>query len=208
MRLSDFSSRFARSKTPSAAETTLTTGTRASHTIDRQVSASTVSRDDSEKILSFIEPWPTSRHTPETSPPETPAARQTDRDPSITVNAGCFKLVGQDCSTCGGPCERMVTRSSNRNGNAGRPYFKCVPCNKFIRFDDARGLDQGDQGNPLCDCGQSSRRQITSREKGRRIFYVCTIGACQFFEWHRNEDGSRWSISEDVVAALQRLRVV
>lgn len=116
--------------------------------------------------------------------------------------------LGEDCKICCKPCTRLFTRSSNRNGNAGRPYYKCIPCDKFICFDDARGIDAENSSNPPCNCGQISRRQITNREKGRRIFYVCATAACKFFEWHKNKDGSEWSVEENVVEALQRLRVI
>jgi hypothetical protein len=110
-----------------------------------------------------------------------------------------------NCHSCGEACTRHITRSSNRNGNAGRPYYKCIPCDKFSCFVDSRGEDEN---NPLCDCGKSSRRQLSSREKGRRIFYVCKTGSCQFFQFHKRRDGSNWSVEEDVAEALAELRVV
>ncbi|EMT74062.1 hypothetical protein FOC4_g10002020, partial [Fusarium odoratissimum] len=34
------------------------------------------------------------------------------------------------CFVCNNPSRRLVTRSSNRNGNADRPYHKCKNCQK------------------------------------------------------------------------------
>lgn len=42
------------------------------------------------------------------------------------------------------------------NNNVGCPYLKCVPCYKFLVFNDTRGNDPND---PLCYCGVSSKRQ-------------------------------------------------
>ena len=49
---------------------------------------------------------------------------------------------------------------------------------------------------------------MSSREKGRRIFYVCKTGSCEFFQFHTRQDGSNWSVREDVAEALAELRVV
>lgn len=46
------------------------------------------------------------------------------------------------CRRCGSDratLNRFVCRRSNRNGNAGRPYLKCMPCNRFVKFEDERG---------------------------------------------------------------------
>jgi hypothetical protein len=110
-----------------------------------------------------------------------------------------------NCRSCRKACTRHITRSSNRNGNAGRPYYKCIPCDKFSCFEDSRGEDET---NPLCDCGKSSRRQLSGREKGRRIFYVCKTGSCDFFQFHKRQDGSIWSVGQDMAEALAELRVV
>lgn len=68
--------------------------------------------------------------------------------------------TGPDCMRCGRPSSLMWTRTSNRNGNAGRPYYKCIPCNKFLVFNDTRG---NDPLNPHCYCNVSSKRQLAGR---------------------------------------------
>lgn len=87
---------------------------------------------------------------------------------------------GPDCMMCGKASSRFVTRTSNRNNNAARPYYKCVPCDRFLVFDDTRG---NDPSNPHCHCGTSSKRQISGRHRqvSRGIHYVCRLGKCDFY---------------------------
>lgn len=209
MAFSKMRSRFSRSRESSSSADLLShNGDTLSSTTGGQRRFSTSPSDMSEKILSSTEPWPTPRRTPvstlfESSLPSPPTPRSSSQSHYSPPES-----VAPACTRCGHLCTRHITRSSNRNGNAGRPYYKCSPCDKFVRFDDDRGLDKGNQGNPHCDCGRSSRRQLTSREKGRRIFYACASGSCDFFEWYRNEDGSEWSVAENVADALGRLRVI
>lgn len=75
----------------------------------------------------------------------------------------------------------------------------------FICFVDDRG---DSEGNPECDCGVSSRRQLSSPQKGRKIFYKCKSGACDFFQFHQRADGTEWSVDDDVAKALAELKVV
>ncbi|OJD10148.1 hypothetical protein ACJ73_09917 [Blastomyces percursus] len=67
-----------------------------------------------------------------------------------------------NCRSCHHPSSREVTRASNRKGNAGRPYYKCHRCNKFLCFADDRG---NDPSNPPCYCGVLSRRQVAGYDK-------------------------------------------
>lgn len=85
-----------------------------------------------------------------------------------------------DCRLCGLPGDEFVTGASNPNGNAGRPYFRCGPCNKFLSFSDTRG---NDPNNLHCDCGLSRRLQVAGldREVPRGAHYVCRVGRCGFF---------------------------
>ncbi|KAF2498794.1 hypothetical protein BU16DRAFT_443877, partial [Lophium mytilinum] len=75
---------------------------------------------------------------------------------------------------------RFVTRRSNRKGNTGRPYFKCLSCDRFLCFADRRG---NDPSNPLCFCGASIKRQISGPEKdvARGVHFVCRLGECAFY---------------------------
>ena len=109
------------------------------------------------------------------------------------------------CLRCGQETERLITRWSNRNGNAGRPYYKCLHCGGFNSFADDRG---NDAGNPLCDCGQASRRQISGVQRGRRVHYVCRFGRCDYFTFHWTAENKVMSLTEDVVEWLARLRLV
>lgn len=103
------------------------------------------------------------------------------------------------CCHCGGQSKKFITRSTNRNGNAGRPYYKCTCCSKFLAFADDRG---NDPNNPRCDCGVSSKRQLASREKGRKIHYVCRLGKCNFYDVQLSAiDGSVATVEGDELAS-------
>ncbi|KPM43186.1 hypothetical protein AK830_g3361 [Neonectria ditissima] len=78
------------------------------------------------------------------------------------------------CLRCARPCTRKITSASNRNGNAGRPYYSCAHAShsfKFACWDDGRGLSPA---NPECECGYASR-QFTSLGED---FFGCPVGAC------------------------------
>ncbi|KAL8407729.1 hypothetical protein RB594_006534 [Gaeumannomyces avenae] len=106
------------------------------------------------------------------------------------------------CVNCRQRTKRFITRASNRNGNAGRPYYKCVPCRKFACFDDERG---NDDRNPPCDeCGYPSKRQAAGRDTKvpGGIHYVCSQGTCDFYKPHLNKEGEQLAV---VDAELLRL---
>ncbi|KAH7412826.1 hypothetical protein BKA64DRAFT_659649 [Cadophora sp. MPI-SDFR-AT-0126] len=163
-------------------------------------STSPSSQEGSEKISVTSESPSVTQHTQAPLSQETLSSTQREEIRLLFHNQ-----QAPNCHSCGEACTRLVTRVSNRNGNGGRPYYKCIRCDKFSCFDDSRGEDEN---NPVCDCGKASRRQLSSREKGRRIFYVCKTGSCQFFQFHKRQDGSNWSVGEDLAEALAELRVV
>ncbi|KAI0438320.1 hypothetical protein F4803DRAFT_535546 [Xylaria telfairii] len=111
------------------------------------------------------------------------------------------------CHRCGQVSERLVTRSSNRNGNAGRPYYKCLRCNKFLVFADYRG---NDPTNPECHCGCSSKLQITGMSKwvAGRLHYVCRLGSCDFFSPTKDANGLDIVIDMGLAEDLSRLSIV
>ncbi|MCJ1474880.1 hypothetical protein MMC13_003540 [Lambiella insularis] len=85
------------------------------------------------------------------------------------------------CFECGNPGRRFITSQANQKGNAGRPYYKCVADGRFLCFADQRG---NDPTNPPCDCGESSKRQISGSNKSvpRQVHYVCRLGGCDFYQ--------------------------
>lgn len=111
-----------------------------------------------------------------------------------------------DCILCRVPTSLLKTRPSNRKGNAGRPYYKCVPCNKFHCFADERG---NDPTNPPCHCGKSSKEQISGPEKsmGRQVHYVCRIGGCDFYLPHRNSQQETIILDRELVEPMARLGI-
>lgn len=117
-----------------------------------------------------------------------------------------FPSVPPTCYRCGGSGDRYTTRCSNRNGNVGRPYYKCRNCRQFLVFADDRG---NDPTNPVCHCGLSSKRQVASREKNRKIHYVCRRGGCDFYApcIKPNMD-SVVVTGDDIVYLLATLKIV
>jgi hypothetical protein len=111
------------------------------------------------------------------------------------------------CCLCDGPGSRYITRRSNRNGNIGRPYYKCLPCKKFLGFADDRG---NDTRNPPCDCGESSKRQLAGKNKTRRgVHYACRLLSCDFYQPCVGGDGEQVTVDDDeIVRRLAGLRIL
>lgn len=112
-----------------------------------------------------------------------------------------------DCRICHQPASRTLTKTSNRKGNAGRPFYKCFPCDRFICFDDTRG---NDSRNPLCHCQISSKMQVSGPEKeiSRGLHYVCRVGACDYYEACRDTHQRQITLNEDLVDVLSRLKII
>ena len=112
---------------------------------------------------------------------------------------------GPDWRRCGKPSDEFVTKTSNRNNNAGRPYFKCVPCDKFLVFNDIFG---NDPENPIFYRGVSSKRQVAGRYRQvpGGVHYVCRLGCCNFYMPQMGNTGRQVSL-EDVEDELLQLLV-
>ncbi|KAI1292587.1 hypothetical protein F5Y03DRAFT_402841 [Xylaria venustula] len=108
---------------------------------------------------------------------------------------------------CGQVSKRLITRSSNRNGNVGRPYYKCLRCDNFLVFDDYRG---NDSTNPEYHCGYSSKRQVSGRSKpvAGRLHYVCRLGMCDFFSPGKDAKGRNVIIDMGLIEDLSRLSII
>lgn len=148
------------------------------------------------------------------SPPDFLAANLLQQ--SLSVDIGTIHgvtLAGlpaspPHCFHCGNPSTRLTTRISNRNGNAGRPYFKCIPCNQFLVFADRRG---NDPANPPCRCGLSSKRQIEGKRQrmsGRNIHFVCRLGTCDYYAAARDQTGNQIRVEGDLVDRLAALSII
>jgi hypothetical protein len=111
------------------------------------------------------------------------------------------------CTKCGHTASRMITSRGNSNGNALRPYYKCVPCDKFCCFDDLRG---NDPTNPLCYCGLSGKTQASSINKTprRQLYYVCRVGNCSYYEVVTDLNGKAHFVEDEVVDLMISLRLV
>ncbi|KAH7115253.1 hypothetical protein B0J11DRAFT_540200 [Dendryphion nanum] len=115
--------------------------------------------------------------------------------------------IAPKCTKCGRSTSWKVTKPSNRNGNAGRPYYKCLPCNKFCCFTDMRG---NDPANPLCYCGTSSRKQISGENKHplRQVHYVCVQGTCDYYQVGKSPSGDPICLDEEVANQMRRLNLL
>lgn len=76
---------------------------------------------------------------------------------------------------------------------------------KFLVFADNRG---NDPNNPTCNCGVPSKRQVASREKGRKIHYVCRLGKCNFYNASLSDGGIVTVERDDLVSLLAMLRII
>ena len=125
----------------------------------------------------------------------------------VTLHAIPTLAAAPICRECYCRTSRHITRASNRNGNAGRPYYKCDQCNKFHCFDDDRG---NDPRNPRCLCQVASRQQVAGPEKAipRGLHYVCRSGQCNFYTVRRDVNAQQITVTEDLVEMLARLEVI
>lgn len=109
------------------------------------------------------------------------------------------------CGKGGTNLIKLTTRTSNRNGNANRPYLKCSACRKFITFTDTRG----DHAiNRVCHCYKPSRLQVSSLQKGRKLHYVCSTGQCGFYDPAMNRESKHVVLPEDLVKDFADLNLI
>ena len=110
------------------------------------------------------------------------------------------------CCNCGSSSiAKLITKSSNQKGNAGRPYYKCETCTEFLGFVDFKG---NGTDNPPCDCGVSSKMQIAGSERrvSRGLHFVCRLARCDFYAPLLREDGNQATAGdEDIAEVLERL---
>jgi len=99
------------------------------------------------------------------------------------------------------------TNSHNPNGNAGRHFWKCYDCDQFLCFADTRG---NDCRNPLCDCGESSKLQMSGvySSPPRMLHFVCRLGCCNFFNAPQDNAGRYFIVPANLVGQLIAYRVV
>ena len=95
------------------------------------------------------------------------------------------------CRFCGRSTTRFYCREGNRNGNANRLFYLCYPYGQFACFGDMRGVLLE---NPACFCNgtmQFSRLCLAGLDTviPRSLFYHCTTGGCDFFEYKREDNG-------------------
>ncbi|KAF2111989.1 hypothetical protein BDV96DRAFT_580956 [Lophiotrema nucula] len=104
-----------------------------------------------------------------------------------------FPLRDVYCLRCDQLAQRKITRNSNPNGNAGRPYYICPKCprkDRFVTWDDSRGVHEC---NPLCKCGSASRQDRAGVDGERKGwgFWTCARGKCGY--WSELRNGLTWA---------------
>ena len=93
-------------------------------------------------------------------------------------------LAPPNCRFCQSPSRLVTVQSTNENGNAGRPYYRCHSCQwdeSWVTWADGRGLDLN---NVSCDCGRPSRRSHVGANKTRNRgsgFWTCATGTCDYY---------------------------
>lgn len=86
------------------------------------------------------------------------------------------------CRHCYNPRPTRKLTKGNANGNAGRHYYKCFKCNKFLCFDDDLCLVEGVGGKSCCKYGYRIGRAGSDRDYPGFLYRGCA-GGCGFFEW-------------------------
>lgn len=109
-----------------------------------------------------------------------------------------FPLSPKPGCRCGWtPKSSNIVGPYNHNGNAGRPYYKCVQCaNKsrqgtgnrdegWITWDDDIGVHNE---NPRCHCKMASRQDRAGAYTNMAGwgFWTCATGRCDYFSDCRN----------------------
>ncbi|KAK4221702.1 hypothetical protein QBC38DRAFT_344325, partial [Podospora fimiseda] len=87
------------------------------------------------------------------------------------------------CRKCRNQSTLSEAGEGNKNGNKGRPYYKCNPCGNWITWADLQ--DCGGKDNRYCRCRQKTRTNIcgeNSKVPGK-INYKCASGNCDFMDW-------------------------
>ncbi len=103
------------------------------------------------------------------------------------------------CQLCNSILSRCFTLAQNRNGNAGRPMYRCGECRTFVCFGDMRGVDPE---NPLCECPtpHPSRAQVAGERDGqilpRAVYFGCAIGQCRFFGYVVDDENEVLTLPE------------
>ncbi|TLS20373.1 uncharacterized protein PpBr36_11357 [Pyricularia pennisetigena] len=111
------------------------------------------------------------------------------------------------CKRCAKKSSLLITGPENPNGNAGRPYYKCIACNRFFTFADDRGTKLD---SPLCDCREPSRLQLNGRDRTPAfgLHCVCKYGECDFYRVIVGKDGNQLCVLDDVVRAVLIERMI
>lgn len=102
-----------------------------------------------------------------------------------------FPLLHPRCRVCGSATlHHRITQPSNPNGNAGRPYYVCIPCKRnnregWVTWDDERGVRNS---NPSCYCGDFRRQDQEGIGRGRHglDFWTCSTGSCDYYSKYLN----------------------
>lgn len=140
------------------------------------------------------------------TPPSSPSLEDSHPQslpPKLTLLPRCF-----GCGTKYQNLTRFIVKPDNPNGNALRPYVKCIDCNKFVTWLDKRGIDDT---CPACCCKKLCRRQVAGKygnKSPRALHYVCSLGICNYYEVCQDEDGDEQVATDELMGLLARLNII
>ena len=103
------------------------------------------------------------------------------------IMSGRFPLpTPPACPVCGQPALSATVKPSSLGPNSGRPYYYCQRghSRKFVTWNDNIGIKPG---NPPCDCGLASRRDVGT-SSGVIPWYSCGTKTCGFKEDIEEDD--------------------
>ncbi|KAI1661986.1 hypothetical protein F4813DRAFT_384701 [Daldinia decipiens] len=122
-----------------------------------------------------------------------------------------FPTYAPLCRRCNKRATSKDTKKDNPNGNAGRQYYECLPCNNYLGFADARG---NDRANSDCKCEPPiSRKRLlvghwdesNKNSRAGQVFYVCRHGKSGFHKFHETTEKEFVVIDgEELIAELGR----
>ncbi|KAI1472750.1 uncharacterized protein F4812DRAFT_410127, partial [Daldinia caldariorum] len=121
-----------------------------------------------------------------------------------------FPTLPPQCLKCKRVTTGLTTSWANTNGNADRPYFKCLRCKVFYIFADTRG---NNPDNPECErpcnCGASTKL-IANRDGKERYFhllYVCRRGTCTCRKTLCDDTNQKINVASELIDELARRNI-
>lgn len=150
-------------------------------------------------VIKFYQQDPVTSSSAHTPTESSPASSPEPKVATVAEPPASKPAPSPRCQRCGAVETTLVTliaQDNKPNGNAGRKYLKCIPCNVFITTLDKRGRIKI---NPTCDSGTASRLQLAVAEKWRILHHKCAGGACRFWRSAKHKKGREMVVPEGLI---------